>query len=203
MKQRLPLLMLEIALLLGLGFWVVRSLTHESPVDPGGVEVTVQLAGANDKATLVRDGGGQFHYLIREMSGQITRLSPDALADRVLRDRTSRSWGQSVLNVSSPIGYLWVGLGLLGQVLFTGRMVVQWLVSEKAKKSTVPPVFWWMSLVGSSMLLVYFLWRQDPIGLLGQAFGWFIYLRNLWMIYRRGPAQGGDVAVDSVAVVER
>ncbi|MEL7237889.1 MAG: lipid-A-disaccharide synthase N-terminal domain-containing protein [Planctomycetota bacterium] len=79
---------------------------------------------------------------------------------------------------------MWISVGLLGQVLFTGRMLVQWIVSEKAKRSTVPPVFWWMSLIGASMLLSYFIWRRDIVGVLGQAAGWGIYLRNLWMIYR-------------------
>jgi lipid-A-disaccharide synthase-like uncharacterized protein len=67
-----------------------------------------------------------------------------------------------------------VGLGLLGQVLFTGRMLVQWLASEKQKRSVVPVAFWWMSLIGATMLLVYFTWRRDIVGVLGQATGWFI-----------------------------
>ena len=75
-------------------------------------------------------------------------------------------------------------LGLLGQVLFTGRMVVQWLVSEKQKQSVVPTAFWWMSLIGASMLITYFIWRKDIVGFLGQATGWLIYVRNLWLIYK-------------------
>jgi lipid-A-disaccharide synthase-like uncharacterized protein len=123
-------------------------------------------------------------FAITRHDGEVLDVSADELAARMHRDRTERSWGQKLLNVSNPFGYLWVGLGLLGQVLFTGRMIVQWLVSEKSKKSVVPPIFWWMSLGGSTMLMLYFLWRRDPIGLLGQSFGWFIYVRNLWMIYR-------------------
>ncbi|MFO1078095.1 MAG: lipid-A-disaccharide synthase N-terminal domain-containing protein [Planctomycetota bacterium] len=101
-----------------------------------------------------------------------------------------------MLNVSSPIGFLWVALGLLGQLLFTGRMVVQWLVSERSKRSVVPPAFWWMSLTGATMLLIYFVWRKEPIGVLGQATGWFIYVRNLWLIHRAGaePAAALDPA---------
>jgi lipid-A-disaccharide synthase-like uncharacterized protein len=76
-----------------------------------------------------------------------------------------------------------VSVGLLGQVLFTGRMIVQWLASEKKHESVVPPVFWWMSLIGSLMLLSYFTWRRDIVGILGQGFGLAIYLRNLHLIY--------------------
>ncbi|HHQ49151.1 MAG TPA: hypothetical protein ENK19_09765 [Acidobacteria bacterium] len=89
---------------------------------------------------------------------------------------------------------MWVALGLLGQVLFTGRMVVQWLVSEKRKRSVVPVIFWWMSLGGATMLLIYFLWRKDIVGVLGQSTGWFIYSRNLWLIYRHpGPRESSSV----------
>ncbi|MEM6911223.1 MAG: lipid-A-disaccharide synthase N-terminal domain-containing protein [Verrucomicrobiota bacterium] len=82
-------------------------------------------------------------------------------------------------------GLFWVGLGLLGQFLFTGRMIVQWLASEKQKRSVVPTAFWWMSLGGSSLLIIYFTWRVDIVGILGQSTGWFIYLRNLWFIYKK------------------
>ncbi len=184
--KRPALLFLEIALLVAMGYWVYASLTETQKIDrPGGVEVTVQLPDARDKAILYRNDAGEYRYVITQQhDGQKLDLSADEIADRVMRGRHERSWGQTVLNVSSPIGYVWVGLGLLGQVLFTGRMIVQWIVSEKSKKSVVPPIFWWMSLAGSTMLMVYFLWRRDPIGLLGQSFGWFIYVRNLWMIYR-------------------
>lgn len=184
--KRSALLVVEILLIVGLGVWVYASLTETSPIQrPGGVEVTVQLPDARDKAVLYRNEAGEYRYAILEESTHSVRdLSADELAERVMRGRTQRSWGQKVLNVSTPMGYIWVGLGFLGQLLFTGRMIVQWLVSEKNKKSIVPPIFWWMSLGGSTMLMIYFLWRRDPIGLLGQSFGWFIYVRNLWMIYR-------------------
>ena len=189
--NRLYLILLEIALLAGLGIWIILTLTETKLGRPGGVEVTVQLAGARDKVLLYRDADHHYHYLVHQDDGNMAELSPEELAARMHRDRTARSWGQTILNISSPAGYIWVGLGFLGQLLFTGRMIVQWLVSEKQKRSVVPPIFWWMSLVGSTMLMAYFLWRRDPIGLLGQAFGWFIYLRNIWMIYR--PRELSDV----------
>jgi len=74
-------------------------------------------------------------------------------------------------------------VGLSGQVLFTGRMLVQWVVSERSKRSVVPTAFWWMSLCGASMLVIYFIWRKDIVGVLGQCTGWTIYVRNLWLIY--------------------
>jgi lipid-A-disaccharide synthase-like uncharacterized protein len=191
---------LEIALLAGLGVWVYLSLTETTKISrPGGVEVTVQLPDARDKAILYKNELGQHRYAITQQhDDRQLDLSAEELAERIMRGRSERSWGQKVLNVSSPIGYLWVGLGLLGQVLFTGRMIVQWLASEKRKKSVVPPIFWWMSLAGSSMLMVYFLWRRDPIGLLGQSFGWFIYVRNLWLIYRPDTPQA-DAGMSSHA----
>ena len=88
-----------------------------------------------------------------------------------------------------------MALGFLGQLLFTGRMLVQWLVSERHRRSIVPPIFWWMSLAGASMLLTYFVWRRDIVGVLGQATGWMIYSRNLWLIYRTG-AQPPSVSDD-------
>jgi lipid-A-disaccharide synthase-like uncharacterized protein len=184
MKRSL-MMFLEIGLIVGLAIWVYRSLTEKSPIErAGGVEVVVQLPDASDKAVLYRGDDQQYRYAVKQNDGQVVDLTADQLAARLHRERVGRSWAQKVLNVSNPFGYVWVGLGLFGQVLFTGRMVVQWLVSEREKKSTVPPIFWWMSLAGSTMLMAYFLWRRDPVGLLGQSFGWFIYLRNLWFIYR-------------------
>lgn len=102
------------------------------------------------------------------------------------RSEGGRHWLYAVLDVTSWTGFLWVGLGLLGQVLFAGRMLVQWLASERAKQSVVPNSFWWLSLLGASMLLAYFIWRVDVVGVLGQITGWFVYVRNLWFIYGGG-----------------
>ena len=128
--------------------------------------------------------------------GAVEQLTPGQFAQRLYDDQTSRGFWELLLNVSSPLGFFWVTLGLLGQVLFTGRMLVQWIVSERNRRSTVPPAFWWMSLVGATMLLVYFVWRKEPIGVLGQATGWFVYVRNLWLIHFGGsPHEGAAQAV--------
>ncbi|MEZ6191190.1 MAG: lipid-A-disaccharide synthase N-terminal domain-containing protein [Phycisphaerales bacterium] len=129
------------------------------------------------------------YYKVTYLHGGTDTLSPQDYALLLLKKDDSRSFTFRLLNISTPVGIAWVTLGLLGQVLFTGRMVVQWLVSEKEKQSVVPPSFWWMSLIGASMLITYFIWRKDIVGFLGQGTGWLIYLRNIWMIYRTKPAK--------------
>ena len=87
----------------------------------------------------------------------------------------------------------WVLLGFAAQAFFTMRFVVQWIASERAGRSVVPLAFWWFSIGGGLLLLVYALYRRDPVFIAGQAFGVFVYLRNLYFVLReqrRGaPAQ--------------
>ncbi len=86
------------------------------------------------------------------------------------------------LNVlAQPMGML----GMLGQVLFFSRFLVQWVASEKKGRSVVPLSFWYLSIGGGGLLLVYALWRKDPVIVLGQAVGLFVYVRNLMLIHRR------------------
>lgn len=75
-------------------------------------------------------------------------------------------------------------IGLMGQLLFTARFLVQWIASEKAGKSVVPISFWFFSLGGGLILLGYAIYRQDPVFILGQGLGTFIYIRNLMLIAR-------------------
>lgn len=91
-------------------------------------------------------------------------------------------------NVEAPGELVWVGIGLLGEAIFAGRMLVQWIQSERRKESVVSPIFWWMSLVGSVMLIVYFIWRRDVVGVVGQ-FAIFIYVRNLMLISKSKKTQ--------------
>src|SRR6476620_5558374 len=78
----------------------------------------------------------------------------------------------------------WVLLGFVAQAFFTMRFLVQWLASEKAGKSVIPLAFWWFSIGGGLLLLVYALYRRDPVFILGQGFGVFVYLRNLQLVLR-------------------
>lgn len=78
---------------------------------------------------------------------------------------------------------LWICIGFLGQSLFFMRFFVQWIASERAKKSVVPDLFWYFSLGGGLVLLSYAIHRQDPVFILGQGMGILIYLRNLWFLH--------------------
>ena len=83
--------------------------------------------------------------------------------------------------------YLWLGIGFLGQALFFTRFLVQWLASERAGRSTFPMAFWYLSLSGGLVLLGYALYRRDPVFIVGQLTGAFIYLRNIHMRRREAP----------------
>ena len=78
----------------------------------------------------------------------------------------------------------WVLLGFAAQALFTARFLVQWIASEKMGKSVVPLAFWLFSIGGGVLLLAYALYRKDPVFIAGQAFGVFVYLRNLQFVLR-------------------
>ncbi|MFD1881939.1 lipid-A-disaccharide synthase N-terminal domain-containing protein [Paracoccus pacificus] len=77
---------------------------------------------------------------------------------------------------------IWLAIGFSGQLLFTSRFLVQWIASERARRSVVPVAFWWFSLAGGATLLAYAIWRRDPVFAVGQASGLFIYTRNLMLI---------------------
>ena len=79
---------------------------------------------------------------------------------------------------------VWIVIGFIGQALFFGRFFVQWIASERRKQSVIPRSFWYLSLAGGSVLLAYAIHRRDPVFILGQATGFFIYTRNLWFIHR-------------------
>lgn len=81
---------------------------------------------------------------------------------------------------------LWLAIGFLGQGLFFGRWVIQWIVSERRAESQVPMAFWYMSLVGGLITLAYAIYRRDPVFIAGQSIGAVVYIRNLMLIYRQG-----------------
>lgn len=83
------------------------------------------------------------------------------------------------------IAHDWLAVGFLGQAMFSGRFLVQWIASERKRRSVVPTAFWWLSIAGGAALLAYAVHRGDPVFILGQAAGLVVYVRNLVLI-RRG-----------------
>ena len=80
----------------------------------------------------------------------------------------------------------WVLLGFVAQAFFTMRFVVQWIASERARASVIPVAFWFFSLGGGVLLLIYALYRRDPVFIAGQALGLVVYVRNLYFILLTG-----------------
>lgn len=76
----------------------------------------------------------------------------------------------------------WIAVGFAAQGLFSARFLVQIVASERARRSVVPEAFWYLSLLGGTLLLAYAVHRQDPVFILGQAFGLVVYLRNLYFL---------------------
>lgn len=79
---------------------------------------------------------------------------------------------------------LWLAIGFCAQFLFASRFLVQWIASERVGHSIVPISFWFLSLAGGILLFLYAIWRKDPVFIVGQGSGLFIYVRNLFMIIR-------------------
>jgi lipid-A-disaccharide synthase-like uncharacterized protein len=79
---------------------------------------------------------------------------------------------------------IWLVVGFLGQGLFSARFLVQWLASERQKKSVIPVMFWYFSILGGSTLLIYSIHKEDPVFIAGQAGGLLIYARNLYFVVK-------------------
>ena len=87
---------------------------------------------------------------------------------------------------------IWLLVGIVGQLLFTARFLVQWIASERAGRSVVPVAFWLFSIGGGLVTLAYGLFRKEPVIIMGQALSLFIYARNLMFIRRRKEHAGGE-----------
>ena len=78
----------------------------------------------------------------------------------------------------------WVIFGLFGQVLFSLRFIIQWIFSEREKRSYIPTVFWYISLMGGTILFIYAINKKDIVFTIGQGSGLIVYVRNIILIYR-------------------
>jgi lipid-A-disaccharide synthase-like uncharacterized protein len=84
--------------------------------------------------------------------------------------------------MGSTESIVWVGIGFVGQAMFSARFLVQWIASERARRSLVPTAFWYFSLCGGLVLLSYAIHKRDPVFIVGQATGLVVYLRNLYLL---------------------
>jgi lipid-A-disaccharide synthase-like uncharacterized protein len=126
------------------------------------------------------------------LASSTDELSADefmGLIDRQREEWESRPAFERTLlgffNITSWFNFAWVAVGLGGQIAFFGRMMIQWVTSEKKRESVVPELFWWLSLIGGVCLFTYFVWRVDFVGVLGQSTGVVIYARNLRLIQKQ------------------
>lgn len=82
----------------------------------------------------------------------------------------------------------WAFWGFFGQLVFSMRFLIQWIASEKKKQSVIPVAFWYLSIVGSLMVLTYAIYIKNAVFILGQSIGSLIYTRNLILIYKKDRA---------------
>jgi lipid-A-disaccharide synthase-like uncharacterized protein len=94
---------------------------------------------------------------------------------------------------------LWLGVGFLAQLMFSMRFIVQWIASERARRSIVPETFWYFSMIGGAMLLAYSIYRMDPVFMLGQAMGLIIYSRNIYFIRAQHKSEASAAAATATA----
>jgi lipid-A-disaccharide synthase-like uncharacterized protein len=89
------------------------------------------------------------------------------------------NWWASI----STTELIWLTVGFTAQAMFSMRFIIQWIASEKARRSIVPETFWYFSFAGGFMLFIYAIYRMDPVFILGQGSGLFIYARNIYFIW--------------------
>lgn len=184
------------ALVLGLGLWIAFGPAGRPsfPISPGALTQTVRIGNDRGLLEAYKASPGDPGYSFRFWMADIREPAPLTRAEAegrfgvaAVRNTidTSRNWLFRTLNITSWASVVWVGIGLLGQAAFSGRMVLQWIVSEKKRESVITESFWWFSLFGGVTLFSYFVWRQDPVGILGQASGIVIYVRNIRLYHKR------------------
>jgi len=151
-----------------------------------------------------QNGDGTFMFVTPGDLADLGPVDKDQL-DRIIAERIA-TWQRrpqiertllGFFNITSWVNFGWVAVGLLGQGAFFGRMFVQWVVSEKSGKSQVPEIFWWFSFIGGVCLFMYFVWRVDVVGVLGQSTGVVIYARNLKLIRKQRKREAWRVAQDA------
>lgn len=186
--------------LLLVGLWLVLQPT----LNRGSFDFEVRVGSMEMRAERVegeRDGPAVYRFVEPAELAELGELSAEdvtrAINAEVEAWRARPAFERvtlGFLNITSWGNGLWVAIGLIGQVLFFGRMLIQWVISEKSRRSQVPELFWWFSFFGGAMLFTYFVWRVDVVGVLGQSTGVVIYARNLRLIMKQKRRDRRDAA---------
>ncbi len=127
---------------------------------------------------------------VRDRHGFEAWYEPGSDGTYIYSTKRNETGVEGYLDLLAQLSGLFL-FGLVGQLMFSARFIVQWIASEKAGRSVVPHSFWWLSVAGTVTLLIYFAIRHEPIGMLGQACGLPIYLRNLVLLGRARSQQSG------------
>lgn len=189
-------------LVLGLGLWIAFGPASKPkfPIAPDALTQEIRIGnsrGAFEAARSIGSGGDLgFRMWLKDGPATprvLTRAQAEELVGASVVDETIRSgnvwvfrtWVFRALNITTWTNMVWIGIGLLGQLAFSGRMVLQWVVSERTRRSVITESFWWFSLFGGVTLFSYFVWRADPVGILGQASGIVIYIRNIRLLRKQ------------------
>jgi lipid-A-disaccharide synthase-like uncharacterized protein len=193
-------------LVLGLGLWIAFGPASKPKfaTDPNALTQDVRIGNTRGLFEAYRPvGASEFEFRLWVVGKPDKPESMDrARAEKLLgpalvQETVSASHNQIFkwLNITSYASLVWVGVGLIGQLAFSGRMVIQWLTSEKHRKSVITESFWWFSLFGGVTLFSYFIWRQDPVAILGQASGIVIYIRNIRLLRKHARRARRDALI--------
>lgn len=199
-------------LVLALGLWIAFGPAGRPtfPTQPGSLTQTIRIGNTRGLLEAYRPQPGADHVFRVWMKDKTTAPRPMSRAEveehygPTVVEQTlgiDRNFLFRTLNITSWVSVVWVGIGLIGQLAFSGRMVLQWIVSEKKRQSVISESFWWFSLFGGVTLFSYFVFRQDPVGILGQASGVVIYARNIRLIYKHKRRAARAAAAANTAIL--
>ncbi len=178
-------------LLVLLGAWLVYRPDPDDGSRGAAYVLDFRWGAATGSVERTQNGDGEAEYTIRgHEGGELGPMSEAEFHDRfgwlaAEAEAYDRYKIFRLLNITGWVSMIWVSVGLGGQLIFSSRFLIQWIVSERQRQSVIPDVFWWISLAGGVCLFVYFVWRRDLVGVLGQSSGIVIYARNIRLIHKK------------------
>lgn len=187
-----------------LGLWLVSDPMGPKDLRPYAETMNFRVANERGTLELVRQPEPTFRILLR--NGDRSEVFTGAQFKSAYGEKAYNNILQRgdnavfrFLNITGWGSLIWITIGFAGQGAFFGRMALQWVASEREKRSVIPESFWWLSLVGGVALFAYFAWRQDIVGVLGQTSGVVIYARNIRLIHKQHRRAERQAARDAAA----